>query len=136
MIGILNVLVVFVFVSSALLCVVPDTVAYTGNRQCDIAKAMRRLLDNKNILFVIRALVKGGLVRPMNFGELLQDTQLSRNDLNHALLDMKNIGLIIQLSDKKYAITQYCATLLKALDEIKKDFEEKDMFAPATIEQK
>jgi hypothetical protein len=98
----------------------------------NVAKAMRRLLENKNVSLVVRALVKKG---PMSFGELKQETQLERNDLNHALLEMKTIGLAIQLEDKKYSLTLYCATILKAMNEIGKEFREKgaEMLLPVKL---
>jgi hypothetical protein len=92
-----------------------------GTMQLDIAKAMRRLLENKNISLVVKVFFeKKG--QPMSFGELQQETQLKRNDLNHALLGMKEIGLVTQLKDRKYALTLYCATILKAMNQINSEF--------------
>lgn len=117
------------FIVVTLLCILPENVEYMGARQCDIAKGIRRLLDNKNVLLVVRILVEKG---PMKFGDITGGTQLSRSDLNHALQEMKDIGLIVQLESKEYSLTQYCATLLKGLEIITDDFKKNQdgMFLP------
>lgn len=96
--------------------------------QYDIAKAIRRLLENRNINKVVEALIK----RPMGFSELREETKLKTNDLNHALLEMKNIGLVTQLNDKKYSRTIFCTVILEAMQQIKENFAAKkeSMFLP------
>jgi len=103
-----------------------------ASAQYNIAKPIRRLLENKNISSVVKALLKG----PMSFGELSEETQLKRNDLNHALLEMKSIGLAVQLEDKKYSLTVFCCVIMEAMATIKEEFKKRreDMLLPA-IEQ-
>lgn len=76
-----------------------------------IWKSIRRL-SNKNALLVATELEKDRL----RFGEITKRTCLSVNDVNHALCNLKELGLITQSKDdKKYDLTQYCRLLLISL---------------------
>jgi len=84
----------------------------------EIWKAVRKV-SNPNVRNVTRVLYLQG----MTFGELRIKTGLSDNDLNHVLYDMKKLGLIVVVGDKKgkakYHLTQYYVALLDALRVLK-----------------
>jgi DNA-binding HxlR family transcriptional regulator len=90
----------------------------TGIGTEEIWKAVRKVA-NSDARKVTRALYLRGL----NFGELKAETGLSDNDLNHALYEMKKLGLIVVDGDKKgkakYHLTQYYVALLESLRVLK-----------------
>jgi DNA-binding HxlR family transcriptional regulator len=77
-------------------------------------KAIRKL-SSENSMAVVKALCDGG----KTFRELQAETGLLVNDLNHTLYDMKQIGLVTQLGEKKgertYNLTSYCVLLLDSI---------------------
>lgn len=92
----------------------------------EIWRAIRKFA-NEDASKVARAL----RMEPMNFGELQNNTKLTPNELNHALHDMKTMGLIIQKKDKSYCLTTYSNVLINALQDLQAKLENensKDLF--------
>jgi predicted transcriptional regulator len=74
-------------------------------------KVIRSLAATRKSLFIVELLVHTD--DGMTFGELKKKTGWDSNDINHALISLKENGLIIQSEDsKKYEVTQYCIALL------------------------
>jgi hypothetical protein len=81
----------------------------------ELWKSIRKM-SNSNVKCVLKVLrVRNSLV----FKDLMKETGLSSNDLNHALYDLKQLNLVIQLDDKRYYLTKYCIALLSALKFLK-----------------
>jgi DNA-binding HxlR family transcriptional regulator len=74
-----------------------------------------RGLSKKHAITVAKPLFLRG---PMNFSELLDETELSRNILNHTLQEMKKEGLIV-LEDGKYKLTTLCVLMLVYLNNLR-----------------
>jgi transcription initiation factor IIE alpha subunit len=73
-------------------------------------KVIRNLAATRKSMFVIESLVG---TDGMSFGELKKKTGMDSNDINHALISLKENGLIIQNEgSKKYEVTVYCIALL------------------------
>ena len=93
-------------------------------------KAIRKL-SSENSMEVVRALCGGG----KTFGELQLETGLIINDLNHVLYDMKQMGLIIALGERKgerkYHLTSYCVILLDVIERLQNTlqrYDDRDIF--------
>lgn len=75
-------------------------------------RVVRKLSDTQAML-VVQVLSD---YKALAFGELMKETSLSVNDLNHTLTDLKRLKVIIQdKSDKKYHITNYGELILRML---------------------
>lgn len=81
----------------------------------ELWKAIRKM-SNKNVKCVVKTLRKE---KSLVFKDLIAITGLNPNDLNHALYDLKQLNLVIQLDDKKYYLTKYCVALLSSLKFLK-----------------
>lgn len=82
----------------------------------ELWKSIRRL-TNKDILIIVMILEK----EPYSFGEIKKKTQFDSNTVNHALIALKDLGLVIQKEDKRYYPTKYCQIILNALRTIKNE---------------
>jgi len=74
-------------------------------------KVVRNLAANKKYLYVVEILVR--TTNGMTFGELKKTTGWDSNVINHALISLRENGLIVQNEEsKKYVVTRYCIALL------------------------
>lgn len=94
--------------------VIPGSAGKSGDMD-HLWRAIRKL-SNRDAMAVVNALAN----KSMTFGELQAATNLIVNDLNHALYDMKQMDLVITIGEKKgqrkYHLTNYCITLLNAVN--------------------
>jgi DNA-binding HxlR family transcriptional regulator len=77
----------------------------------ELWRAIRKLTNEKTML-IVKTLAEDSY----NFSELRNKTGLDTNTINHALIDLRTLGLIIQSKDdKKYSLTKYCLAILSGL---------------------
>jgi hypothetical protein len=107
------------------------TTELTTIKKLDAGKALM-LLEKSNANLIARTLYH---TSGLSFGEILTKTNLSTNQLNYTLSEMRALDLIVQV-EKKYFLTKYAVLLLgvlmKAKSEIK-DFTNKggQLLAPS-----
>lgn len=72
-----------------------------------------RKLSDTHAMLVIQVLYDH---KTLTFGELLKETGLMTNPLNHALTDLKRLNLVLESRDnKEYYITNYGYLILRML---------------------
>lgn len=84
-------------------------------KSCELWDALRKFA-NKDVTRIARIIHEEG---PKTLGELRDETELTTNQVNHTLIDMRNVDLVRKIG-KRYYLTKYGAVLLNALDEVRK----------------
>jgi DNA-binding HxlR family transcriptional regulator len=92
-----------------------DGISDVSEHGDEIWKSIRKLSGNKVAMLAVQTLLDNG---QMSFGELRKATCVDSNDLNHALIGLKDLGMIDQHA-KKYCLTAYCVALLLTIRRLK-----------------
>ena len=98
-----------------------STIEIKGETSCDLWEALRKF-SNEDVDVIARSILRNG---PSTLSELrAQNPGLTTNELNHALIEMRNVELVKKI-DKRYYITFFCRALIEALDAFKLNLSEK-----------
>jgi DNA-binding HxlR family transcriptional regulator len=85
----------------------------TAIKSCDLWIGLRKFA-NRDVSLIAKVLFEGG---PLTFSDLTGKTDLSKNVLNHDLIEMRKAEIIKKV-DRVYCLTVYGALLFESLAEL------------------